>query len=241
MPTEPEATSAIPSFQEIVQRTARHHQTVGDMVYAAIKEGILTGAFAPGERLRQRDLAADLGVSRIPVRSALMQLEAEGLVELLPYRGALVRTLTVEQVREIYQLRTLLESYGLRQSAGRMTSARAERLLELGEALDAKPAGGEFVADRVAFYRELYAADENPLLVNMIEELRGYVGRYLLSLRVDHQHGGHRRLAELVAKGDIEAAEEHLRAHLEAVSKGLIGVLTGEVAEKARRRAADRT
>jgi DNA-binding GntR family transcriptional regulator len=220
------------TFQEIAERVAPQHHTVGERVYAAIKEGILSGIFAPGERLRQRDLGGALGVSRIPVRSALMQLETEGLVEFHPYRGAVVPTLTVEQVREIYDLRAVLESHALRRSAERMTSARAAHLLELGAALDASPEGGEFVAERIAFYRALYDADENPMLVKMIEELRGHVGRYLLSLRFDHHHAEHRTLAELVAKGAVEEAEAHLRRHLRTVCAGLIEVLTGEVAAR---------
>lgn len=219
------------TLENVVSRMSSGYKTVGQMVLEIIRECILTGVFAPGEHLRQEELAERIGVSRIPVRTALMQLEAEGLVSFLPHRGAVVRTLTVEQVREVYEIRQLLETHALRKSVARMTSARAGRLLELGAALDEKKEGGEFVDERIAFYRALYDAEENPTLVKMIEELRGTVGRYLLGLRVEHPVGGHRKLARYAARGEVEAAESHLRAHLDEVCKGIISVLTDEVEE----------
>ncbi|MQA81427.1 MAG: FCD domain-containing protein [Streptosporangiales bacterium] len=220
-----------PTLDKVVSRISSGYKTVGQMVLEVLRECILTGIFAPGEHLRQEDLAERIGVSRIPVRTALMQLEAEGLVSFLPHRGAVVRTLTVEQVREVYEIRQLLETHALRKSVARMTSARAARLLELGTALDKQHEGGEFVDERIAFYRELYDAQENPTLVKMIEELRGTVGRYLLSLRIEHPVGGHRKLARYAARGDLDAAESHLRDHLDLVCKGIIAVMSEEVEE----------
>lgn len=226
-----------PTFAEVVSRSSSGYKTISEMVVAVLREGILAGAFTPGERLRQQELAETIGVSRIPVRSALMQLEAEGLVNFHPHRGAVVTTLTVEQARETYELRALLETYALRRSMARMTTMRAQTLVELGHRLDKRPEGGQFLDERVRFYRELYDAAENPVLIGIIEELRGTVGRYLLGLRLDHQHDGHGKLAELAARGDVEGAEECLRQHLDEVCRGLIGVLTGDVVKNAKQSA----
>lgn len=216
-----------PAIADVVARLSTRYRTVGQMAYEIIRECVLAGVFAPGERLRQEDLAERIGVSRIPVRTALMQLESEGLVSFHPHRGAVVRTLTVEQVREIYDIRLLLETHALRKSVDRMTSARAARLRELGVALDEAPS----VDARVAFYRELYDAAENPVAAEIIEDLRNSVGRYLLGLRVEHPAGGHRELARLAARGDVEAAETHLREHLQLVRQHIIEVLS-EAAEE---------
>lgn len=217
-----------PSFADVVGRMSAGYKTVGQMAYDIIRECIITGLFAPGEHLRQEELAERLGVSRIPVRTALMQLESEGLVSFHPHRGAVVRTLTVEQVREIYELRALLETHALRKSVARMTSARAARLRDLGTALDAPHDSSSLVDERVAFYRELYDAAENPVAVGIIEDLRNSVGRYLLGLRVGHDQGGHRELAKLVSRGDVQAAEDHLRDHLDRVARKIIEVLSEE-------------
>ena len=111
-------------FRSIVDRNSRQFRTVGDMVYEVLREGILKGVFQPGERLRQDQLAEAIGVSRIPVRSALMQLESEGLITFNPYRGAVVNKLSAKEMREIYELRALLESNALRKAVEVMTPER---------------------------------------------------------------------------------------------------------------------
>ncbi|MDX6729868.1 MAG: hypothetical protein QOK49_4673, partial [Baekduia sp.] len=77
------------AFGGIISRHERQFRTVGDMVYNVLRDGILQGVFPAGEYLRQDYLAESIGVSRIPVRSALMQLETEGLITFHPYRGAM--------------------------------------------------------------------------------------------------------------------------------------------------------
>lgn len=210
-------------FAEVVDRLAGGYKTISQMVYEVLKEAMVSGAFAPGEWLRQEWLAGAIGVSRIPVRTALIQLESEGLVELHPHRGARVRTLTSAQINEIFRLRVLLESYALRRSMMRVTPSRVAELEILAQELDAQPEGSQFLDARVRFYRALYDAQHNPLLVQMIEDLRGHLGRYLLGIRLDHRHEHHLH-AELVAymaNGDSAGAESWLNAHLEVVRKGL--------------------
>ena len=215
-------------FSEVVEQLSSGYKTIGQMVYDVIRQAIVTGAFAPGQWLRQEALAAAIGVSRIPVRSALLQLESEGLVTFHPHRGARVRTLSPDQIDEIYRLRILLESYALRRSMSEMTPERMARIQELAERLDKEPEGSDFLETRVRFYREAYDSTSSPLLVEMIEELRGHVGRYLLSFRMDgdresttpHRHQ-HSDLAAAMATGDIEAAERYLTEHLTEVQHGI--------------------
>ena len=210
-------------FVEVVDHLASGYKTIGQMVYAVLREAITNGAFAPGEWLRQESLAAAIGVSRIPVRTALLQLESEGLVTFNPHRGARVRTLSSAQVDEIYRLRVLLESQALRLSMARMSPDRLSRMRALADQLDAEPDGAEFIDARVRFYRETYDEPNNPLLVEMIEALRGHVGRYLLSIRVDgHQHRKHGALVEYIEAGDLIAAESWLRSHLEEVRANIL-------------------
>lgn len=236
MPPKKARDAADARLAEVVEQLSSGYKTIGQMAYGVLREAILSGALAPGEWLRQEALADAMGVSRIPVRSALLQLEAEGLVSLHPHRGAQVRSLTSAQIDEIYRLRKLLETHALRLSMASMRPERLETLRKLAAQLDEKPAGTEFIEARVKFYRAVYDAERNPLTTQMIEDLRGHVGRYLLRFRFDdHQHT-HSRLVEHIAAGDLTAAETWLSRHLEKVQEGLLQVLAeaedeGTVAE----------
>jgi DNA-binding GntR family transcriptional regulator len=212
-------------FVDLIDQMTSGYKTVGETVYAILRESILSGAFAPGEWLRQESIAEVIGVSRIPVRTALMQLESEGLVTFHPHRGARVRSLSPAQIDEIYRLRVLLEIHALRLSMVHMTPERLGRLRELSAELDTAPEGGGFVDTRVEFYREAYDAANNPLLVGMIEQLRGYLGRSVLGFRFDaHEHHTHATFVEYIAAGDLTSAEFWLRSHLEEVRTGILRV-----------------
>lgn len=221
-------------FAEVVDRLAGGYKTISEMVYEVLKEAIVSGTFAPGEWLRQEWIAGAIGVSRIPVRTALVQLESEGLIELHPHRGARVRTLTSAQINEIFRLRMQLEAYALRRSMEHMTPSQVAALKALAQQLDAQPEGTQFLDARVRFYRELYDARDNPLLVQLIEELRGHLGRYLLGIRLDHHHEHHHHveLVAYVANGDMVGAESWLHEHLEGVRQGIESLaLDGESGE----------
>src|SRR6185437_16206705 len=84
--------------------------TLAGATLQAIRERILSGAYAEGDPLRQDAIAAELGVSRIPVREALRQLEAEGLVTFSPHRGAVVSTFSIGEIEELFELRAQIEA-----------------------------------------------------------------------------------------------------------------------------------
>jgi DNA-binding GntR family transcriptional regulator len=216
-------------FASIVSRHERQFRTVGDMVYAVIRDSILNGVLGPGEWLRQDQLAEQIGVSRIPVRSALMQLETEGLITFHPYRGAIVNRLTVAEMRENYELRTLLESHALRKAIGSMTPDRLERLEQLAAELNDVESGEDFLALRTAFYRELYDGARRPQLVRMIEKLRNDAGRYWLQRRIGYvsQPGqrDHMDLLQFVRSGDVDGAVTWLEHHLERVCEQLVQLM----------------
>ena len=103
---------------------------------------ILTGEYGPEERLIEEQLAERLGVSRTPVRQALTMLEAEGLVEITPNRGATVCSFSIEDVWDIYDLRAVLEGHAARRAAGRIERRELERLRELAREMEGLP--GQF-------------------------------------------------------------------------------------------------
>src|SRR5690242_1059768 len=110
--------------------------TLAGATLQAIRERILSGAYAEGDPLRQDAIAAELGVSRIPVREALRQLEVEGLVTFSPHRGAVVSTLSLKQIRELFELRADIEGDLIVRAVPHMSEEdddRAEEILDAYE------------------------------------------------------------------------------------------------------------
>jgi DNA-binding GntR family transcriptional regulator len=213
----------------IVSRQGRKFRTVGDMVYGVLREGILTGALEPGEWLRQDALAAQLGVSRIPIRSALLQLETEGLIRVDPYRGATVIELSTDEMREIYELRRVLETHALRKAVDHMTPERIAHLDAMARELNVVTDGEEFLAKRVEFYRELYDDTLQPQTVALIEKLRSDAGRYWLQRKIAYvsQPGSrdHMEIVAFVKAHDVEGAVQWLEHHLTELGTQLIELM----------------
>jgi DNA-binding GntR family transcriptional regulator len=229
MPEDQVLAASAGAFRSIVDRHGRTFKTVGDMTYEVIRESILKGIFAPGERLRQDQLAGAIGVSRIPVRSALLQLESEGLITFHPYRGAVVNKLSVEEMREIYELRSVLETHALRKAMGAMTAERLEHLDQLARELNDVADGEEFLARRMDFFRELYDGVHQPRAIGMIERLRAEAGRYWLERNVEYVRRpgqrDHMQVLAFITQGDTEGAVRWLEQHLRSVCDELIGLM----------------
>jgi DNA-binding GntR family transcriptional regulator len=220
-----------PALKDLADQHRTGYRSVGTMAYEILREAIFAGTLTPGQRLRQETLADSIGISRLPVRSALIQLEADGLVEFHARRGAVVKTLSAETAREVYEIRTLLEPEALRLSMAAMTPERLERIRALSAAADAQQEGTGFLEARTRFYSALYDAEGRPILWEMIEHLRLKLGRYMLGWRLigRHDHGhSHGDLVNAVASGDVSAATDLLRAHLEGVRDAIVAILERE-------------
>jgi DNA-binding GntR family transcriptional regulator len=204
------------------------------MVYEVLREGILKGVFQPGERLRQDQLAEAIGVSRIPVRSALLQLESEGLITFNPYRGAVVNTLSPDEMREIYELRSVLESHALRKAVSAMTPERLAHLSQLAHELNQIQDGEAFLTRRNEFYRELYDREHQERTVDLIERLRAEAGRYWLERKVEYVsrpgQRDHLHLIDFIRAGDIDGAVAWLQEHLQHVCDELVALMENETA-----------
>src|SRR5688500_17712412 len=121
-------------------------KTVVDLAAELMREKILRGDYKENAALRQDALAAELGVSRIPVREALRQLEVEGLVTLSPHLGAVVSSLSLAEIDELFRLRALIESEVLRVAVGQITDDVLERAASVLEAYDAAFDRGDVAA-----------------------------------------------------------------------------------------------
>lgn len=187
----------------------------------ALRLRILRGQVAPGEPLRQDDLAREFGVSKIPVREALQRLDTEGVVQLLPNRGAVVRTLDAARARELYALRGALEPLLLEAAIPRLT------IVDLAQAEHAlvEPAPGAEANWR--FHRALYSASGWRHGLALLEPMFAVVSPYLMLYTSDLGGGDrsdreHDTLLERCREGDIDGALLVLREHLDAAQAALV-------------------
>jgi DNA-binding GntR family transcriptional regulator len=213
----------------IVESVRRRFNTVEDMTQSFIREAIVTGVFPPGQRLNLDAIAATLGVSRMPVRNGLRQLEGEGLIQVSPYRGARVSVLDPAEIAEIYELRVLLECYLLEQLMDKLDDAFLDELESMVGELERTEDLGPRLEQRQAFYQALYERAGRPRALAQVNNLRSSVGRYLLLQRVDEHHGhGHERFIRFLRARDLAGAQAWLTAHLQNVSSTLQGMVARE-------------
>ncbi len=212
---------------------AEHGPTVP--VVDAIRAAIAEGEFVPNQRLVEADLSERFGASRAAVRTALVQLSSEGLVERVQNRGARVRAVSLAEAIEITEVRMALEGLCAAKAAQRLTDDDRDRLREIGEAMRAAVASGDLLG-----YSEL-----NRQLHGFVRELAGQAtaGAILERLRgqnVRHQfqlamHPGrpavslpqHLEIIEALCAGDSDAAEAAMRRHIRSVIDTLPAVEAG--------------
>lgn len=189
--------------------------TIEDMTRGFIRVAITKGLFAPGQRLQQDALAELLGVSRMPVRAALRQLESENLVTFHPHRGATVRELTAAEIAEIYDLRILLEGEIIGIAAPQLTEehfAEFDRL-RAGHTSDEHDVLLE-AEQRREFYTLLCEVAGRPWTQQLLMFLHTALGPYRLLHRERDAHGAHLELIEFLRDGDVKGAKDWLRRHL---------------------------
>ena len=198
-----------------------------DLIAGVLREAIAASRLSAGQPLRQAELAAQLGVSRIPLREALRQLEAEGLVRHNPNRGAVVAELSWQETVEIGEMRVALESLALRQAVAAMDTGAAERAAACLDEAEATDDGGRLSELNHRFHMTLYGAAGRPLLLDAIERLHTNVNRYMRLILGDlgHQrtsHSEHRLLLEACRTGDGKAGERILAGHISAATDLLV-------------------
>lgn len=197
-------------------------RTTPSGVAQVLRDAILRGTFPPGSQLREAVLAADLGISRAPLREAFSRLEEEGLLRRVAFRGAFVTEVSAQTVAEIATLRFLVEPHAAEQAALRLEDRMPGELSELVKVLRAAADEQDISATieaHLAFHRFFYVNSGNELLAGM---WRDWETRLRLFLAVDHQQyenldeiaTAHERLAGLVQAGRMDQFREELAHHV---------------------------
>jgi len=206
-----------------------------DQIRDSLFMAITMGALEPGARLREIPLSEHLGVSTTPVREALRRLEAEGLVEVTPRRGAVVTALDAGQVADLYDLRIILEV-----AAVRLASKSGRALVEVDRLVEAS---GQYVEEspQVTFHRldvELHRAiadrSGNQELARMVEHVHRRIQAVRIRCdvpgRLQIAHGQHAEIAAAIRASDADAAAEALTLHLVSAKENVLRALLGDAA-----------
>jgi len=198
-------------------------ETTSSQITSIIRQAIITGELKPGTRLREQDLSKSLDISRSPIREALRILESEGLVQISPNKGALVVQLNEKDLKEIYELRKLLEVHAIRIACNRMTQADLEELkiiiTEMKRRLELKDYIG-YLKSSHEFHEYFIKKCENERLFNLFRVLRNnilaiQIFAYSYPERSADSFEEHKKILSELSKKNPDKAEEYLKKHLE--------------------------
>lgn len=201
-----------------------------DVVFNTLRQAILTGELSPGERLMEIHLANRLGVSRTPIREAIRKLELEGLVTMIPRRGAEVAQITEKSMNDVLEVRSAMDVLCVELACDRITPEEIERLKNacnvFEQAVKNKDVKEIAQAD-VALHDIIAEATGNARLVQLISNLSQQMYRYRFEyIKDSSQHDKlveeHRIIYESIVKKDKETAKEAVKLHIENQKKAII-------------------
>ena len=187
-----------------------------DVVFNTLRQAILKGELKPGERLMEIALAEKLGVSRTPIREAMRKLEQEGLVVMIPRRGAQVANITEKDLNDVLEVRIALENVAIEKACDRMSEEEMGRLWLAAKEFEHTIAEGNLVklaeAD-VAFHEIIYKASDNKRLIQVLNNMR-------------------EQLTKAIRERDVERAKQLSFQHIENQRMAIMRSIEAENAER---------
>jgi len=216
--------------------TAADRKPLGQHVFEHLKEAIIRGKMAPGDRLVESRLAGVLDISRTPVREAIHKLEREGLVRKLPKGGFTVVNLTWEEVEETFGIRCVLESYAARLAAANYREEDLllldEKIQEFQQCLD-NGRLEDLPRINTQFHNLFYALSKSPRLIKMINDLTDQIYRFRkILLKTDTwaetSNRDHRKMLEAIRKRDLNQVERVVKEHIVRGQRMVLRTLQGK-------------
>jgi DNA-binding GntR family transcriptional regulator len=199
----------------------RERRITADYVADALREAIHRGNLADGAVLNQAAIATHFGVSRVPVREAMRQLQAEGLIETRAHRLAVVRGLDLERLVEVYDLRALLEGYLIERAVPNIDDAQLLALRALEKQMRKEDDHVRWLELNARFHRMLYEPSGRETTLELIDQLRARAERYVrlwsrgMGVHRPMEAGSdHARILDLVARGDAPGARQAIERHV---------------------------
>ncbi|MDT1064351.1 GntR family transcriptional regulator [Paracoccus sp. CPCC 101403] len=210
-------------------------ETLTSRIARVLADRIIQGQLSPGEKLRQDHIAAEFGASHVPVREALLRLEAQGLAISEPRRGMRVTTFSIDELREVAEMRSALEALALRHAAPRLTPTLLDRATDAAVRVDNAASVREWEAANRGFHRMLLAPSEMPRLLSSIDDLHTASARFLFAAwrsdweaKTDHDH---RTILAALRRGNVTQACATLARHVGWIGKRQIPSTNGAMRE----------
>lgn len=207
-----------------------------DVVFNTLRKAILTGELKPGERLLEIQLANQLGVSRTPIREAIRKLELEGLVIMMPRRGAEVAQITEKGLRDVLEVRRVLDALCTELACDRITEEEKQRLRDACDEFEKATATGDatvIAAADVALHDIIVEATRNQRLIQLINNLSEQMYRYRFEyIKDENQHNNlveeHRMIYESIVRCDKEGAAKAAKLHIDNQESSIIKQIRAE-------------
>ncbi|WP_104177542.1 GntR family transcriptional regulator [Cryobacterium sp. Y50] len=204
-----------------ITRVLSDRRITADYIADAIRDAINSGSLGDGAVLNQADLATYFGVSRVPVREAMRQLQAESLIDSRAHQQAVVRGLDIDRLVEVYTLRSVLEGWLIEQAIPNITSQQIEKARELNAELEIEQSHARWLEINAAFHRELYEPSGALITLELLDQLRARAERYA---RMWSQGTGihrpaetcqeHNTILDLVESGAVAEAKDAIQEHV---------------------------
>lgn len=216
-----------------INATMNEYLPLRDVVFQTLRQAILRGELEPGERLMEMHLADRLGVSRTPIREAIRKLELEGLVVMIPRRGAIVASITEKDLRDVLEVRRTLEIMAAQLACERIRPEQLEELERAGNDFQKLKDTDDYTslaeAD-VRFHDIIYGAAGNQRLITILNNLREQMYRYRLEYLKDtgsHErlNNEHQQICEAIRERDKERVSELLGEHIDNQKMVILGVI----------------
>ena len=192
---------------------------LSEQVYNVLMDSIVNGSLEAGTELREQHIAKQMGVSATPVREAFKRLASDGLIEIVPYRGAVVKTLDPQEIKEAYACREALEHLVVKEAMERITPEDIQQLHQLVEGFRQAKGVEDISASSQAFDDYLYRLTSNRTLQNLLAMLKGVISRdrkYSAGSpeRQKAIYQEHLAIVEGLEHGDLQAAREAVSRHI---------------------------
>jgi len=219
--------------QPLVPIKLDNYKPLRELVFESLREAIIAGQLRPGERMMEIQLAEEMGVSRTPVREAIRKLELEGLVVMIPRKGAYVAGLSLKDIADVFEIRRALEGLAAELAADRITEEELENLerylVIISEQIESSDLE-KVVATDTDFHTMLYRASRNNRLTQIINNLReqiqwfrttslSYPGRMKVALEE------HRKIVEAIASRDGELSRKIAMEHIENAENSMMSMI----------------
>lgn len=219
--------------QPLVPIRLDNYKPLRELVFESLREAIISGALPPSERLMEIQLAEEMGVSRTPVREAIRKLELEGLVVMIPRKGAYVAGMSIKDIVDVFEIRGALEGLAAELAAERATDEELETmeryLVKISEEIESGDLS-KVVETDTDFHTFIYKASRNARLSQIINNLREQIQRFRTTSlsfpgRMKIALEEHRKIVEAVSSRDGELARKLAQEHIENAENTMMGMI----------------